>query len=172
MTFWWRAIQPKKGEIQGGPSGGPQFFALATLGIRTQVEKCVAWLAVWQYCGRLEVVGKYPTGKGKTMTTQDGTYYINQGELVLVDYLTLGYWVAESDYDAPEDYKDLVIFAQQVMEDHDVTRVGIWTDDEGQVKVDATHWVQDLLQAVAMGRFWRQTAIYDIKRKQTIYIKD
>ena len=106
------------------------------------------------------------------MTTQDGTYYINQGELVLVDYLTLGYWVAESDYDAPEDYKDLVIFAEEVMEQHNVTRVGIWTDDEGQVKVDATHWVQDLLQAVAMGRFWRQTAIYDIKRKQTIYIND
>ncbi len=103
---------------------------------------------------------------------QDGTYYFDQGELIPVDYLRIGYWVAETDYNAPKDMADLPLFAEQVMEDHDVTRVGIWTDNEGQVKIDATHWVQDLLQAVAIGRFWRQTAIWDIKRGQTIYIND
>jgi hypothetical protein len=122
-------------------------------------------------CARVLVVGKYPTEGEKIMELQDGTYFVN-GDRLDPSFFTEGYWVAETDHNVNhiETYDELVSFARWVEDRYDVAHVGMWTDDDGNRVLDATHYVEDILEAIAIGRMWNQKAIWDIKHGHAIYL--
>jgi hypothetical protein len=105
------------------------------------------------------------------MELQDGTYFVN-GDRLDPSSRTEGYWVAESDHNVNhiETYDELVSFARWVEDRYDVAYVGVWTDDDGNRVLDATHYVEDILEAIAIGRMWNQRAIWDIKHGHAIYL--
>jgi len=109
---------------------------------------------------------------------QDGTYSINQGELYLVRSWTTGYWVAQTNNTyVPKTYQEQVEYAQVMMDRYGTPFVGVWTDKAGDIRepgdtyFDATHHVEDLIQAVAMARHWNQKSIWDIKHGYEIYVR-
>ena len=109
------------------------------------------------------------------MTTYaEGTYKVGPDSLIRISGtehdLTTGYWVAETDYPAPANDNVLHKFAEELVISYGVDYVGIYINSKNETKIDASHHVEDLLQAVAIGRYWGQESIWDIKHSQLIYI--
>jgi hypothetical protein len=107
------------------------------------------------------------------MELQDGTYFVTKGRLE-PSSREKGYWVAMTDQTLAHTAAtpDKIVETAQYLQDaYDVAYVGVWTHNDGRRVLDATHYVPELLQAIAMGRFWDQEAIWDIEHGHAIHIR-
>jgi hypothetical protein len=109
-----------------------------------------------------------------TEALQDGTYIYNPDtrDLTLVTMFKTGYWVAQTNDEMGNTWIDSVINRAEALREHYLTPfVGIWTyDKDGTVFVDASHHVDDIYEAIALGRRWNQKSIWDIKHGTEIHI--
>ena len=156
--------------------GPPPNFSYGVKGIKWKnhepaVTKLLSnWLdlqvAIWQSISR-----SGSSRQEERDTMQDGTYSINQGEFYQVKSWTTGYWVAEThNIYVPKTHEERLEYAQGMMDRYGTPFVGVWRDGE-DIYFDASHHVEDLIQAIAMGRHWKQSTIWDIKYNQLIRIR-
>jgi hypothetical protein len=80
----------------------------------------------------------------------DGTYQKTFDGWEKVE-LDVGYWVASEETE---------------MDSLDIGEyLGVWTDENGKVWYDKTHFIFDRETAIILGIRWNQLAIYDNKNK-------
>ena len=105
---------------------------------------------------------------------QDGTYrVVGEGfakRLELVEDLYTGYWVASTSVEHEDEYTDYSETAWYVVKKTGCEFVGVWTANK-KTYVDASHYVENIYQAIALGQYWKQYAIWDIKHNSEIWVR-
>ena len=111
-----------------------------------------------------------------TILHPNGTFAVELGVMLNDEDVTgttekyrRGYWVALT-HNVVTDQLQFDLTVENLIENN-YDLIGVWYDDEKDVtNVDGTRHVEDLIQAVMLGRVNNQKAIWDIKHNREIFI--
>jgi|AntAceMinimDraft_12_1070368.scaffolds.fasta_scaffold07566_1 hypothetical protein len=119
------------------------------------------------------------------MSYPDGTYQLNESQELVNATPTSGYWVATTDNpvswvsgETEDDFEAKVSaevekVVREGLENLPATGyVGVWTLGPGKAYVDLARHITDLVEAVSLGKFYRQYSIWDIENEAEIIMED